>query len=112
MVIHSPRRKTGLISDDSNIVLQTSSGNCVMTIGSSKSSTTIPNADFWSIPEQVLLSSNEFPKVTGIVKINHDSLRSHSAREDKEVEITNELNGEVSEFGMNFGNILPISPIF
>ena len=91
--------KTGLISDDSNIVLQTSSDNCVMTIGSSKSSTTVPNADFWSIPEQVLLRSNEFPKVTGIVKINHDSLHPHFALEDKEVEITNELNGEVSEFG-------------
>lgn len=91
--------KVYLAPKNHGVVAQTSSDNHIMTIGSSINATSTPNAHYWHAPQQILLRSENYPKITVTSEVNSQSLKAQPNTGDKEVEIKNGLDGSISQFG-------------
>lgn len=98
--------KIVLVSNQDHVIAQTTSSHGVMTIGSSDISTRIPNENFWRVPDQILLRSGTHQEISDYTEIDSNLLREKSTPSDKEIEIRNELNGGVSQFGNRLWQIL------
>jgi len=96
----------GRVTEPRKVIVQTSSDKSVMTIGSSATTTAIPNDSFWHASNQVLVRSNEESSVDRFTLIDSNSLRDSPILGDQEVEITRELNGGLSQFGSKFWRFL------
>jgi DEAD/DEAH box helicase domain-containing protein len=94
--------KVGCVKNSGRIVVQASSSSHVVTIGSSELSTTTPNALYWRAPDQVLVKSADMPALEGFSQVDSSSLRDTPIQGDQEIEITNQLDGSLSQFGSKF----------
>ena len=96
----------GKLSTSDNVVAQTVSSYGVNTFGSSDENTSIPNGNYLRAPNQILLRSDQYPKLTAFEAFNPIQLREQPRPGDSEVEITRELDGRLSSFGERFWELL------
>lgn len=74
----------------------------LITLATTDKNTYVPNTDFWQMESDVIVVESKVPELLSTKILDLDRLKPNEDNDTRKIEIYNELNGPIKEFGSKF----------